>query len=550
MMDNSRYKKYEPIFGSWYLSRLLGRGSFGEVYEITRDEYGTTYKAALKIISVPQDEDDIKTRMTEGKTRDDISEYYDEVLKDLIKENEIMSQLKGNSNIVSYEDHQVFSHDDGIGHDILIRMELLTPLIDRMLEKNLAEKEVVKLGIDICKALELCHKKNIIHRDIKPQNIFISENGDYKLGDFGIARTIEKTLGGMSRKGTYNYMAPEVFGENSYDHTADIYSLGMVMYVLLNGNRGPFLPAAPEKTTPRGEEEARVRRFRGEPLPAPKDASPLLGHIILKACAANPQNRYRDASQLKTDLELYLDNYDAASVGSISQGENETVIDDNASLPPLPPRTVPAQAEKKRSSSAVLWVAIGCISAVLIFALLLTGILIGKGSGDGNGEQNQIETKEIAEEVISEQAEESAGDANMDSENETGNTADTDNDSNEDVQDMQYEIHADSGQYTFYFDTEDGSGDFGPISVGLNEYFTLPASVPSNPGLSFAGWRVERLTDNKWYSHDLFTWIEWDGTNSGDIPTLYDPGVTLLFDDSWGKNGGYGSNYVFHAVWR
>lgn len=312
---NSKYSKYEPIFGVWYITKLLGRGSFGEVYEITREELGVTYKAALKVISVPQDEDDVKVRMTAGTDVDTISEYYEEILKEIVRENEIMSRLKGNSNIVSYEDHRIIPHEDGIGYDILIRMELLTPLIDRMLERNLTEPEVVKLGIDICKALELCQKRNIIHRDIKPQNLFVSEDGDFKLGDFGIARTIEKTTGGMSRKGTYNYMAPEVFRGDEYDGRADIYSLGMVMYTLLNGNRGPFFPDSSEKITLRGEEEARLRRFRGEKLPAPKDASPLLAHIILKACAAEPKDRYEDASQFKTDLELYFDNHCAAEVG-------------------------------------------------------------------------------------------------------------------------------------------------------------------------------------------------------------------------------------------
>ena len=231
------YRKYEPIFGSWKLERLIGKGSFGKVFEISREEYGTTYRAALKIISVPQDDDDVKSRMAGGTDIENISEYYESILKEIVNENEIMSKLKGNSNIVSYEDHQIIPHEDGIGYDVLIRMELLTPLLDRMMQSRLDEKEVVKLGIDICKALELCHKKNIIHRDIKPQNIFVSENGDFKLGDFGIARTMEKTTGGMSKKGTYKYMAPEVFRGENYDSTVDIYSLGIFIYSLLNAFR-------------------------------------------------------------------------------------------------------------------------------------------------------------------------------------------------------------------------------------------------------------------------------------------------------------------------
>ena len=274
------YKKYEPIFGSWKLERLIGKGSFGKVFEISREEYGTSYRAALKIITVPQDEDDVKARMASGTDIETISEYYEGILKEIINENELMSKLKGNSNIVSYEDHQIIPHEDGVGYDVLIRMELLTPLLDRMIEKPLDEKEVVKLGIDICKALELCHRKNIIHRDIKPQNIFISENGDFKLGDFGIARTMEKTTGGMSKKGTYKYMAPEVFRGENYDSTVDIYSLGIVLFSLLNGNRGPFLPAPPAKVTHVDEEEARMRRFRGEEIPAPRDAGTMLTYII------------------------------------------------------------------------------------------------------------------------------------------------------------------------------------------------------------------------------------------------------------------------------
>ena len=325
------YRKYEPIFGSWYLSRQLGKGSFGKVFEITREEYGTTYRAALKIISVPQDDDDIKSRMSEGTDIDTISEYYEGILKEIINENELMSKLKGNSNIVSYEDHQIIPHEETIGYDILIRMELLTPLLDRMLEHKLDEKEVVKLGIDMCRALEVCHKKNIVHRDIKPQNIFISDNGDYKLGDFGIARTMEKTTGGMSKKGTYKYMAPEVFRGENYDSTVDIYSLGIVLFTLLNGNRGPFLPAPPAKVTHNDEEEARLRRFRGEPVPAPKDASPMLAYIIQKACACDPKDRYRTAARMRKDLESYRNNYSEHTGDIIREKDEErTMLDGGA----------------------------------------------------------------------------------------------------------------------------------------------------------------------------------------------------------------------------
>ena len=373
------YRKYEPIFGSWYLSRQLGKGSFGKVFEITREEYGTTYKAALKVISVPQDEDEIKSRMTEGTDMDTISEYYEGILKEIINENELMSRLKGNSNIVSYEDHQIIPHEDAIGYDILIRMELLTPLLDRMIEKKLDEKEVVKLGIDMCRALEVCHKKNIIHRDIKPQNIFISENGDYKLGDFGIARTMEKTMGGMSRKGTYKYMAPEVFMGEAYDSTVDIYSLGIVLFTLLNGNRGPFLPAPPAKVSHNDEEEARMRRFRGEPVPAPRDAGPMLAYIIQKACAYDPKDRYRTAAQMRKDLESYRSNYEnrteftsSGSMAADHKGQAAGRYNEQPSQY-MQPRDI-AKVTKRRGKNAAFITAVA--TAVLLIGI---GVLLGSG---------------------------------------------------------------------------------------------------------------------------------------------------------------------------
>ena len=404
MEMTGKYTKYEPIFGSWYLSKLLGKGSFGEVYEITREEYGTTYKAALKIISVPQENDDIKSRMTEDSNIDTIAEYYEGVLKEIVNENEIMSKLKGNTNIVSYEDHQIIPHEDEIGYDILIRMELLTPLLDKMLEKRLEERDVVKLGIDICKALELCHKKNIIHRDIKPQNIFISDNGDYKLGDFGIAKTIEKASGGMSKKGTYKYMAPEVFKGEDYDSTVDIYSLGIVMYSLLNGNRGPFLPPPPAKINHNDEENARLRRFRGEVIPPAQNASVMLSYIIGKACKANPAERYETAEQMRMDLESFLSNYDPLQAMTSGEAANEeTVYEETAydpsphiNIDPLPPIDQPWDItnETEIRRKRILLIAAGCVVlCVVICAAIIIAILSGreKDSQNENSANTEIE---------------------------------------------------------------------------------------------------------------------------------------------------------------
>ena len=197
MEDIWRYKKYEPFFGSWYFEkdqREIGSGSFGSVFRIVRHDTNVR-PSALKIITIPSKKAELETLRFQGMDEDDIWQYYRQMADDIKQEYELMSELKGCDNIVSCEDFKIFKRDDRLGFDIMIRMELLMPLINYRTEtkRDIGEGETVKLGIDICQALEKCQVNNIIHRDIKPENIFISQYGNFKLGDFGIARTIEKT---------------------------------------------------------------------------------------------------------------------------------------------------------------------------------------------------------------------------------------------------------------------------------------------------------------------------------------------------------------------
>ncbi len=294
------------VLDGWKIIRLLGEGSYGKVFEIERSEFGQTYRAALKVITVPQSSAEVRSVISEGMSVSQAEAYFHGIVEELMHEFSIMFKLKGTANIVSCEDLRVLEHPDGIGWDILIRMELLHPLLPYVYQHPMARRDIIRLGIDICKALELCQRYNIIHRDIKPENIFISDNGDYKLGDFGIARTIERTTSGLSKKGTYSYMAPEVYIGKKYGFSVDTYSLGLVLYRMLNKNRGPFLPQPPEAITFSSREQALARRMSGEPLPRPFYGEGRLGEIVLKACAFDPKDRYSSPQQLRQELEAIL----------------------------------------------------------------------------------------------------------------------------------------------------------------------------------------------------------------------------------------------------
>ena len=297
------------VWPDWQIEGApLGAGSFGTVYKAVRRDNLVESYAAIKVISIPRSPSELASLRSEGLTTDQaVTSYLQGIVNDCVSEIQLMESLKGIQNIVSVEDYKVVKKADGIGWDIYIRMELLTPLTTYVARHRLTEGDIAKLGCDICTALEVCSKKGIIHRDIKPENIFVNDFGDFKLGDFGIARKLEGQMSNLSRKGTPNYMAPEVANSKDYDSRVDTYSLGIVLYLYLNRNRLPFLTTESQITSPVERENASNRRLRGEKLPPPSDASTRMAEIVLRACAYNPNARFQDATQMKQALMSILE---------------------------------------------------------------------------------------------------------------------------------------------------------------------------------------------------------------------------------------------------
>ena len=345
----------------WEVVRPIGNGSFGQVYEIKKEGVvqDGKYRSALKVISVPHDPAQYKTYKDDGLDDKSITAIFEGQVNRILSECKLLSKFRGTGNIVSYEDHFCAAHSDGHGWDILIRMELLTALPDYISRVGISPEMAVKLGIDICQALELCAKINIVHRDIKPQNIFVNTfTGDYKLGDFGIAREMEHTTQG-TRIGTCAYMAPEVFNGQPYGTASDVYSLGLVLYWILNERRLPFVEDENE-TQNYGEknEQALIRRLGGERVPEPKNGSSALKAIILKACEPNPENRFVSAEELKIALER---------LPEASQAKTEKLPDNAAETALLPQN--PQVVTEKRNAKKTIIVA-GVISLILIAASL------------------------------------------------------------------------------------------------------------------------------------------------------------------------------------
>ncbi|BBN17969.1 fused [Marchantia polymorpha subsp. ruderalis] len=198
---------------NYHVVELVGEGSFGKVYKGRRKYTGQT--VAMKFI------------LKHGKSDKDIENLRQEI--------EILRQLK-HENIIemldAFESPQEFCVVTEFAQG-----ELFEILED---DKCLPEAQVQAIAKQLVRALHYLHSHRIIHRDMKPQNILIGAGGIVKLCDFGFARAMScNTMVLRSIKGTPLYMAPELVREQPYNHTADLWSLGVILYELYVG-QPPF----------------------------------------------------------------------------------------------------------------------------------------------------------------------------------------------------------------------------------------------------------------------------------------------------------------------
>jgi len=279
------------------LVERIGVGSYGSVYKCERD--GSFY--AIKIISIPANDNELQILLARlDRNTDRVRQYLQTKVENYRREIMLMIELKGNRNIVNIEDYKILSDKNGMNYYIVIRMELLSSLVNTTAGRTMTRDEVVALGLDMCDALALCEKYNIVHRDIKPENILIHKDGAYKLGDFGVAKQLAKTTMGTIA-GTEGFMAPEVYKGQEYNQTADIYSLGIVLYYFLNNKKLPYVD--PNDFDFSSAEQATIRRMNSaEVLPPLQNVDETLLGIIQKACMYNKEDRYQSAAEMRADL--------------------------------------------------------------------------------------------------------------------------------------------------------------------------------------------------------------------------------------------------------
>ena len=251
--------------GRYHIVEQLGQGGMAVVYKA----YDTRLErdVAIKFI----------------RTGEIGPNYLEQMLKRFEREAKSLARMD-HLNIVG-----VFDYGEYENSPYLVMQYLLGGTLKHAVDKPMHYADAARLLLPIARALEYAHGWNVVHRDVKPANILITESGEPMLSDFGIAKilgatgTTQLTGTGMG-VGTPQYMAPEQW-EGKVVTQTDIYALGVVLYELVTGRR-PY-----EADTP----AAVFRMMMTEPLPRPKDAAPDLPEevekMLIKALAKKPDER-------------------------------------------------------------------------------------------------------------------------------------------------------------------------------------------------------------------------------------------------------------------
>lgn len=237
-----------------------------------------------------------------------------------------------------------------------IVMELLSgePLKERLMRGPMTEADCVEIGKQVLSALDKAHSMSVIHRDIKPGNIFLCDDRLAKILDFGVAKGLDAgnvTLAGKT-VGSPAYMSPEQAEGNSVDWRTDLYSIGIVMYEMLMG-RVPFT----------GENSFAImqKHLSTPPPPLPSTVNSQLRAIIEKALAKNPDKRYANAAEMRAALEkVPARNVIVAAPAPDAPSAHNTP-------PPANSPTVSGEPVSTKRSSALPFVLVG------ILALLVGG---------------------------------------------------------------------------------------------------------------------------------------------------------------------------------
>lgn len=287
----SEYKMVSPLLDGFMMGDPISSHDGVRCCPAMRENADDKY--IVKIISVPASQKQLDALLLTGayKSTQDAAEYFKELAEDTVKEAKLLQQLAKLEGFLSYENWQIAPMEGGnVGFDVYLLGSYKCSLEKHLRRNTMTHLNAVNLGIDLCTALSLCRRAGFIYTDLKPTNIFISDKGDYRIGDLGFAKLSTMKYTSPSTKYLSCYSPPELHDVlATLNPTVDIYAVGMILYQIYNNGKLPYAVKAPLRT-----------------LPAPLNADYEMAEIILKACDPNPRKRYQTPIEMGQALVNYL----------------------------------------------------------------------------------------------------------------------------------------------------------------------------------------------------------------------------------------------------
>lgn len=254
-------------------------------------ERDTEEKYIVKVISIPASRQQLDALLLSGACADEdaAQAYFRSLAQDVTEEAEILQKLSGVEGFVPYRQWQVVERPNSAGVDVFL-LGTYKRSLERYLRRNaLTQLGALNLGLDLCAALAACRRFGYLYVDLKPENVFLTKEQEYRLGDLGFIRLGSLQYASLPDKYRSCYTPPEIADAfSTLNTTLDTYAVGLILYQAFNDGKLP--EKDPESDT----------------FPAPAYADNEMAQIILKAIAPRPEDRWQDPVYLGQALVSYI----------------------------------------------------------------------------------------------------------------------------------------------------------------------------------------------------------------------------------------------------
>lgn len=294
-------RKVSPLLDAMEIGACFATHGGVSCFYIRHPESGREF--VLKHISVPASQDQVQALLLTGAyaSEAEAADYYRKEAEALVQEAEARKKLLDCPYILPFLGVQMEPKQEGVGYDVYAVLPKRSSLQTFLNDNAVSHLRGINMGIDLCVALAALREEGYVHGNLKPGNVFFSDTGRFLLGDFGLISTQDMQYAVLPEQYRSSYSAPELKDMlGGLNTTVDIYSLGMILYRIYNGNHAPF---EDEQTAAKAADE---RRLAGEALPAPIYADYELTAIIQKATAFNPDDRFQTPDEMRLELEQYM----------------------------------------------------------------------------------------------------------------------------------------------------------------------------------------------------------------------------------------------------